>query len=93
MAYYGIADSLGYVQLPCVTASSVTLPQGTQFMLIIPEGAAVRWRDDGVNPTAAVGQPLAVGQELTYDAKSAANLKIIQQAATALLNITFYGIK
>lgn len=71
--------------------SAAKIPPGTQLLLIIPEAQAIRWRDDGTAPTAAVGQPLAVGAELRYTAQGFANLRVIGQAANAVLNITAYG--
>lgn len=83
---------LGYQQLTnLVTAVSVVAPPGTSLILITPESAAVRWRDDGVAPTASVGYPLSVGMELRYTAGSMNRLQIIQQAANAVANLAFYG--
>lgn len=84
--------SLGYVQVLAAAATALTIPAGTMLIRIIPEAQAVRWRDDGVAPTAAVGQPLAVGQELIYVGAAMAALQFIEQAASTKLNVTFYGV-
>lgn len=84
--------ALGYQQITSLAAAaSLTVPAGTTMIRIVPETQAVRWRDDGTNPTATVGQPLAVGAELIYTADSAGKLKFIEQAASAKLNVTYYG--
>lgn len=84
--------SEGYQQIVGLVASTaLTIPGGsTSVMLITTEGQSVRWRDDGVAPTAAIGQLLLVGQVLIYDSLSFAALRFIQTAATATLNASYY---
>lgn len=78
--------------LSTITVGGVAgIPAGTSLVLIVPEAQAVRWRDDGTAPTAAVGQPLAAGAELRYTANGLANLRFISAVAGAILNCTFYG--
>ncbi len=67
------------------------LPAGTSMIMVIPESQAVRWRDDGTDPTAAVGMPLAVGQTLIYTAKQMSQLKFIEQTASAKINVAYYA--
>ena len=89
--------ALGYAQLTAIDASTLVssvaggIPIGTTMILITPQTQAVRWRDDGVVPTATVGYPLAVAAELIYTAQSMANLRFISQVAGAAINIAFYG--
>lgn len=94
--------ALGYAQATVNTATPVGsltfsgqaaagIPQGTAFLLVIPEAQAVRYRDDGVDPTAAIGMPLAVGQVLNYDASDFARLRFIAQTAGGIVNITAYS--
>lgn len=84
--------ALGYQQITVLTASTgLTVPSGTRLIRIQCESQAVRWRDDGVAPTATVGQPLAVGVELIYTANAAGVLRFIEQAVGAKLNVTYYG--
>lgn len=84
--------SLGYVQITAAAATALAIPAGTILIRIVPEAQAVRWRDDGVDPTAAIGQPLAVGAELVYVGAQMAALKFIEQAASTKINVTFYGV-
>lgn len=66
-------------------------PGGTVRALVIPETQAVRWRDDGDAPLAAVGMTLAVGQTLEVQGGSIDAIRFIEVTAGAVLNVTFYG--
>lgn len=57
--------------------------------IITAQTQAVRWRDDGENPTASVGYPLAAGVELRYDG-DLNKIKFIEQTASAALNVSYY---
>jgi hypothetical protein len=81
----------GYQQIASLAAAqTLTAPAGATFALVACEGQAVRWRDDGTAPTAAVGMELWVGQTLIYDGPLAA-ISFIQEAAGAKLNVAFYA--
>lgn len=85
--------SLGYQQFAAgslAAATGLTVPAGAAFAIIIAEAQAVRWRDDGTDPTAAIGMPLAVGTTLVFEGQLA-RVKFIQQVAGAILNVTYYG--
>ena len=82
---------LGYQQITSLSASTaLTVPTGATMALIIPELQAVRWRDDGVAPTASVGMPLAVGTSLSYDGDLKA-IRFIQQVASGYINVCYYA--
>ena len=95
--------SLGYAQSGAVDASTLIssltfqgqpgagIPPGTAFMIITPQEQAIRWRDDGAVPTAAVGYPLPSGTELRYDGADMANLRVISQVAGAIVNVIAYA--
>ena len=99
-----VADkTLGYAQSTAVDASTLIssltfgslaaagIPAGTQILLIQPQTQAIRWRDDGIAPTATVGYPLAVGAELRYTSQNLAALRVISQTAGAIVNVVTYG--
>lgn len=67
------------------------IPAGTVLAVISPEAQAIRYRDDGTAPTAAVGQPLAAGATLFYTARNFQSLRLIAAVAGAVVNVTFYG--
>lgn len=81
----------GYAPQATLTAAVglPNIPVNARIARIICETQAVRWRDDGVAPTATVGMPLAVGTELIYDG-NLASIKFIEQTASAKLNVSYY---
>lgn len=93
-----VTTCFGYQQISSLSAAAgltvpVLTPNGLNgkpvFALIIAESAPVRWRDDGIDPTASIGMPLAIGVPLQYDG-DLTKIKFIQQSATAKLNISYY---
>lgn len=93
-----MATPCGYQQIATVSsATGLTVPadfivganQAPTYCRIIAEAQAVRWRDDGTDPSATVGQPLAVGAELIYDGNLKA-IKFFEQAGGAKLNVSYY---
>ena len=93
-----ITTRLGYQQITTLTSAvGLTVPTRDlnglsckpAIAIITPLTANVRWRDDGVDPTAAIGMPLAAGVTLQYDG-DLTKIKFIQNGVTAELNITYY---
>lgn len=89
------ATPLGYQQILAATLAApdaLTVPTGATFAIIEPEGGAVRYRDDGTNPTGAIGMPLGAGQSLQASgAAMLAALKFIEATGSAaILNISYY---
>jgi hypothetical protein len=83
---------LGYQQIVGLVASTaLTLPAGAKLAVVVTEAQAVRWRDDGTAPTAAIGMSLPVGVNLEYGGPNLAAIRFIQQAATATLNVSYYA--
>lgn len=81
----------GYQQIVGAAAAvGLTPPVGARMATIVVEEQNVRWRDDGVNPTATVGMLLTVGTPLQYTGNLAA-IKFIEVAASTTLNIAYYG--
>jgi hypothetical protein len=66
------------------------IPQGATLALIVPETQGVRWRDDGTDPTASVGMPVAAGSYLSYDG-DLNRIKFIEQTASAKINVSYYA--
>lgn len=91
-----ILAALGYEQLTVAGASIglASIPGTAQFALITIETAAIRYRDDGVAPTAAVGMPMVAQQSLFYNGGQSglSALRFIRQTATsATLNALYYS--
>jgi len=94
-----ITSRLGYQQITSISsAKGITVPTtdvsgfriGPTGAMITPEAQAIRWRDDGVLPTATVGMPLAVGVTLMYDG-DIGQIKFIEQTGGAIVNVTLYA--
>ena len=89
----------GFCQITVTTATTFsaagcTVPNGSTYALICNESTAARYRDDGVAPTASVGQiigtgtataPICAGFSTTMSA-----LQFITESGSSLLDISFY---
>lgn len=94
-----VTNCMGYQQITSLSsAQNLTVPSvdpntGLDIMptiaIITPETQGVRWRDDGVAPTATVGMPLAAGVTLQYDG-DLRKIQFIEQSGSAKLNVSFY---
>jgi hypothetical protein len=99
MTLKAVTSCIGYQQITALSAAAgLTVPttdksgnkQQPTFALIVAESKDVRWRDDGTDPTASVGMPLAVGVPLQYDG-DLTSIKFIETSASAKLNISYYA--
>jgi hypothetical protein len=87
------STQLGYEQITGLSSvQSLTVPSGANYAIITAKTKGVRFRADGVNPSAGVGQPLEAGQTLEYDADLSA-IKFIEQAASAELNVAYFKVR
>ncbi len=89
--------SLGFQQITSLTGSTaLTVPGGATCAFIQAETKDVRWRDDGVAPTAAIGNilggpvPGAVENEGMWYRGDLSKLRFIETAASAKLNVSYY---
>ena len=71
------------------TSTGFTPPAGSTVCYVTPEGNAVRFRTDGTAPTASVGAPIAVGQQLTLTVNLSA-ARFIPQTGSATLDVDCY---
>jgi hypothetical protein len=84
------------VTTPAKALSACTggIPNGAQYALICNEGTAARWRDDGIAPTASVGEPLGTGTAIAPIcagfSTTLSALQFIAESGTATLDISFY---
>ena len=82
---------LGYQQITSLSSSTaLTVPDAATMAVIISETQAVRWRDDGVAPTSAIGMPVPISTVLSYDG-DLRRIRFIEQAASAKLNVSYYA--
>ena len=84
----------GYQQLTVSTSAvALTVPAGALYAVAILEITnGIRYRDDGTNPTSAVGMPIAGGGWFPICALQLAPMRLIRSgAADAVVNISYYG--
>lgn len=85
--------SLGYEQLTVSTTAVAlaSVPARARRALVVLDATnGVRWRDDGGNPTAAIGMPLAGGGVLEFEGVLASLRLIRSGGADAVANVTYY---
>lgn len=84
---------LGYEQITNLnTVKALDPPQGATYAVIDAETQNVRWRDDGVDPTASVGKRLIKDAgDLVYDG-DLTTIRFIETSASAKLNVSYYGV-
>jgi hypothetical protein len=81
---------LGYQQITSLsTVKGLTVPPGARAALIQPTGQPVRWRDDGVDPTATIGMQILATLDILYTGDLAA-IRFIETTGSAVLNISYY---
>lgn len=86
----------GYQQISLAagTVQSLTLPTGINGPFIVAiqaDGGAARYRDDGTNPTNAVGFLIADGGVITLQPEDASDIKLIRDGAdTGNVNVLYY---
>ena len=90
IGYQQITDLSAAVGLTVPAIDKSGLKQMPTIALITPLTGNVRWRDDGTNPTASIGMPLAAGVTLQYDG-NLRGIKFINNGGTAELNISYYA--
>lgn len=81
---------LGYQKITSLTtAQALTVPTGARYAMCKTEGQAVRYRDDGTNPTATDGMLIDVGDEFWYPGNLNA-VRFIEATASATLHVSYY---
>lgn len=85
---------LGYAQAALTTVQALSallaVPAGATYAILTAETNGFRWRDDGTNPTAGVGMPVAAGSTLVYDGDLSA-IRVVSQTGTCTLNVAYFG--
>ena len=98
----GYRRPLGYQQIDSTTlgagAVNLTLPTLTGplagltpgYAVIQCNGGTVRWRDDGVDPTATIGMTIPANGELDY-CGDLNKLKLILSTSTPTVDVSIYA--
>jgi hypothetical protein len=92
MLYWG--TPLGYQQITADTsAGSLTVPDGASIAVMGVDAANIRWRDDGTDPTSAIGILMrSTDLPLVYSG-NLAKFRLIEVSGTPLVNVSYYGTK
>jgi hypothetical protein len=84
---------MGFAEVAALSAGTAAalpaVPGGTRLVLLNTEVQAIRWRDDGVDPTTTSGMPLPIGEYFIYSGNPA-TFKMISQVASAKVSISYY---
>lgn len=83
----------GYQQITVSsTAIGLTIPKGAQKAVFAVEAQPLRYRNDGVDPTASVGMLCAAGVQFEMHTKEALEkFKAIRSGGTdSVLSVTYY---
>lgn len=79
----------GQFGLTVATATNLTPPAGATIAQISVETAGVRYRDDGIAPTATVGMPVAAGTSFQYAGPLTA-IQFIAQSGSPTIDVLYY---
>lgn len=80
----------GYKQISPATATNLPgVPKDARAALIQARVQAIRWRDDGVAPTADVGMYLAPGFDMLY-VGDLRTIQLIEVDTSAEVNVSYY---
>lgn len=79
----------GYQQLDLSTAVGLTVPEGADYALVSAEADNVRYRDDGVDPTATLGSRILRDGHLWYTGDLTA-FRAIGENEDGKLNVLYY---
>lgn len=83
LGFEPIADLSSVVGLPTPSVEAV-------YVLIQAHTKAIRWRDDGTDPTAAVGHLIPIGKTYRYLGNLLA-IRLIEAEASATASVTYYA--
>lgn len=88
---------LRYVQYNSLTAARTlatingqAVPSTADYAEVSVETQPVRWRADGTDPTAAIGNLLPVNTTLQIPKSMFGTIKFIETAATAVMSLNFF---
>lgn len=79
----------GQYALSVSSATSLTVPLGASTIYVCAETQAVRYRDDGVAPTASTGIPIASGSCIWYSGPLSA-IQFIAQTGSPTIDVAYY---
>lgn len=84
---YSKIDKLGSAK--SISSGTMGIPSFAMTAFIQVEGAPIRWRDDGKDPSATDGFLLNDEDSMNYD-KNLTSLKFIEVQPSAIVHVSFY---
>jgi hypothetical protein len=94
----GAMVPVGYCQLTATgSAAEVStctggIPVGTSVAYITVETANIRWRDDGVAPTASVGMLIVAAAPVLLYQGDITKMQVIAVSGSPVIDISFYKV-
>lgn len=81
----------GYEQITDLSSVVALTPPGSAvYAMMQADGNPIRWRDDGVDPSATVGLRLPLNFSYWYTGSLAA-LRLVEEVSGAKLNVAYYS--
>lgn len=87
----GTSQPCGYEQVACDTVQSLTVPDNARWALMRAAAQTVRIRDDGTDPTAAVGFPLLTTDNYLTYIGNLPGVRCIAATAGGILEVLYYS--
>ncbi len=84
-----ISAGAGQYALTVATATSLTVPAGSEIIEVCVETAGVRYRDDGTAPTSSTGIPVSSGTCFQYGGPLN-KIQFIAQSGSPTINVSYY---
>jgi hypothetical protein len=89
-------QSLGFNRVANITSTVVDMPDppvNAVYAYIQADGGALRWRDDGTDPTATIGHYLDINEDRWYtvDKFPARFIRDTDETETTNLHVTYYA--
>ena len=92
---YGVTKQSEFLNaISDTVVDTLTVPQGASACLVsVIGGEPIKWRSDGIDPTASVGHPLAPGGHLELFMDDMTRFRTVCGTAsqTTDLFVTYYG--
>lgn len=73
-----------------VPLAPTTSPTPPTYAIIQAEAQALRWRDDGTDPTTTIGMTIPAGGELRYDG-DLKKIRLVNAVAGSIANVSYYA--
>lgn len=83
-------QSLGMETLSGLDVVQGLTPGPANYALLQPTAQAVRWRDDGTDPTSTIGHLIPADKKYRYIGPLG-KIRFIEVKASAILTVTYYA--